>query len=136
MRCLDDYTTGVSLPLTSGALRTLLKNTRLLRLSAILESAPGKFSPNQLCASPVRGLHLRHRFSKGQLYGGSTARRLHRVPAYSTMEEAVALVDAALSYLTRMAFRSTLSGDAPDIVRGFFFPGATISQGTLQLSLK
>ena len=36
-----------------------------LRLSAILESAPGKFHPNQLCASLVRGLHLRHRFSKG-----------------------------------------------------------------------
>ena len=34
-------------------------------LSAILENAPGKFHPNQLCASLVRGLHLRLRFSKG-----------------------------------------------------------------------
>ena len=60
---------------------------------------------------------------KGQLYGGSTARRLHRVPAYSTMKEAVALVDAALSYLTRMAFRSSLSGDVPNMARDFSCPG-------------
>ena len=40
-----------------------------------------------------------------------------------------ALVDAAPSYLIRMAFRSTLSGDGRDIVRGLFLPGATISQG-------
>ena len=32
-----------------------------LRLSAILESAPGKFHPNQLCAAPgQRGLYLGH----------------------------------------------------------------------------
>ena len=60
---------------------------------------------------------------KGQLYGGSTARRLHRVPAYSTMKEAVALVDAAFSYLTRMAFRSSLSGDVPNMARDFSCPG-------------
>ena len=60
---------------------------------------------------------------KGQLYGGSTARKLHRVPAYSTMKEAVALVDAALSYLTRMAFRSSLSGDVPNMARDFSCPG-------------
>ena len=63
------------------------------------------------------------------------ARRLHRVPAYSTKEEAVAPVDAVPSYLTRMAFRSTLSGDGPDIARGFLFPGATVSHGTQQQSL-
>ena len=34
-----------------------------------------------------------------------------------------------------MAFRSTLSCYGPDIARGFLFPGATISQGTLQLML-
>ena len=34
----------------------------------------------------------------------------------------MALVDAALSYLTRMAFRSCLSGDGTDIAQGFLLP--------------
>ena len=63
--------------------------------------------------------------------GGSTVRRLQRVLAYATMEGTAALVDSALSYLTRMAFRSTLSGDVPDTAQGFLVPRATISQGTL-----
>ncbi len=45
-------------------------------------------------------------------------------------------VDAAPSYLIRMAFRSTLSYYGPDIAQGFFYPGESVSQGTLQQSLK
>ena len=42
------------------------------------------------------------------LIGSRMARRLQRIPDYFTEEEAVALVDAAPSYLTRMAFRIML----------------------------
>ena len=45
-------------------------------------------------------------------------------------------VDAAPSYLIHMAFRSTLSYYGPDIAQGFFYPGESVSQGTLQQSLK
>ena len=46
--------------------------------------------------------------SKRSLFGGRMARRLQRIPDYFTEEEAVALVDAAPSYPTRMAFRIML----------------------------
>ena len=39
---------------------------RHLRLSAILESAPGRSHPNQPCAPPGRGLYLRCRFPKSR----------------------------------------------------------------------
>ena len=46
--------------------------------------------------------------SKRSLYDGSKGSRLQRIPDYFTEEEAVALVDAARSYPTRMAFRVML----------------------------
>ena len=52
------------------------------------------------------------------------------------MKEAVALVDAALSYLTRMAFQSSLSGDVSEYGQGFLLPRASVSQGTLQQFLE
>ena len=55
---------GPSAP-ASNRSRTVPWETLELRLSAILESGPGKFHPAQPCAPPGRGLYLRHHFPKG-----------------------------------------------------------------------
>ena len=84
------------------------ENARLLRLSAILESHPGKFRPNQPCTPPGPWAIFAVSLSKRSLYGGRMARRLQRIPDYFTEEEADALVNAAPSYPARMAFRIML----------------------------
>ena len=100
--------------LKSGTLRDTFTALHLagsghLRLSAILESHPGKSRPNQPCAHPftraiVRGIS----FQRVIVQRGRMPRSLQRIPDYFTEEEAVALVDAAPSYPTRMAFRIML----------------------------